>query len=420
MAPYNLRSATRTTPSSNAEVAVEQTAPPRVTGMVVARIENILESVLDGFSRADEVRIEFKSRKSMRRRVGTASTSQQEYILFPGRTVHEAKRFARVLLILQLSHDALVSGTVLTKRHIFYQHQDLFEKQRNVDELVDDIAFTLGVNRHDLNIAAAPKGHIIGLLKLKLLDEAVVDMSLGTLGTTIPEMSSVTDMDFGRIPIAVIIAVLAHLHVWSRVNRHGQYFRRIGTLSGQTKHDQAKGYPDMATLSFLREVHRRKPEMPILALVDFDPDGLNIFRCYRYTSEQQILQPYPTNPAVQLLGIGASQVLEEDSPTNGTGPQDDFDNNRASDNRINTKVSVSSVSCRDPFLHLTGRDRKLAVSTLQRLDDVVPEDDEATHIRRELQVMLMMGVKVEIQWLDDSGNLSDWLDKTISNVMASR
>ena len=36
--------------------------------------------------------------------------------------------------------------------HIFYQHQDLFEKQREVDDLVDDIAFNLGIGRTDLNI----------------------------------------------------------------------------------------------------------------------------------------------------------------------------------------------------------------------------------------------------------------------------
>lgn len=37
-------------------------------------------------------------------------------------------------------------------RHIYYQHQELFEKQAKVDELVDCLALTLGVNREDLNI----------------------------------------------------------------------------------------------------------------------------------------------------------------------------------------------------------------------------------------------------------------------------
>lgn len=81
---------------------------------------------------------------------------------------------ARIVLILQLAHDALVSNTVLTKRSvtsaamlkliqkwltlvfrsIFYQHQDLFETQKVVDQLVDDIAITLNLDRGDLNIVS--------------------------------------------------------------------------------------------------------------------------------------------------------------------------------------------------------------------------------------------------------------------------
>ncbi|GJN85598.1 hypothetical protein PLIIFM63780_009166 [Purpureocillium lilacinum] len=62
---------------------------------------------------------------------------------FPGRSLSEGQKFARLLLMIQLSHDALVSGRILTKRQIYYQHQELFEKQRVVDDLVDDLAATL-------------------------------------------------------------------------------------------------------------------------------------------------------------------------------------------------------------------------------------------------------------------------------------
>lgn len=41
--------------------------------------------------------------------------------------------------------------------HIFYQHQELFEKQSRVDELVDDLALTLGVTRDNLNIVCLCK-----------------------------------------------------------------------------------------------------------------------------------------------------------------------------------------------------------------------------------------------------------------------
>ncbi|KAK7415688.1 endodeoxyribonuclease [Neonectria punicea] len=142
-----------------------------VVGSVVTRIETILEAIADSLAACQELSIALSRRGSHRR----ASEPHLENVCFPGRTVQEARKFgkfffwsrilnhltvhsARILLILQLSHDALVSGTILTKRHIYYQHQDLFEKQRQVDELVDDLALTLGVNRGDLNIVRLSVG----------------------------------------------------------------------------------------------------------------------------------------------------------------------------------------------------------------------------------------------------------------------
>lgn len=37
-------------------------------------------------------------------------------------------------------------------RNIYYQDPDLFKSQSHVDELVDNLAFTLGVGRNALNI----------------------------------------------------------------------------------------------------------------------------------------------------------------------------------------------------------------------------------------------------------------------------
>ena len=38
---------------------------------------------------------------------------------------------------------------------------------------------------------------------------------------------------------------------------------------------------------------------------------------------------------------------------------------------------------------------------------------------RELQVMLALGVKAEIEWLDESGDLSSWLDDEIGEALIS-
>lgn len=45
-------------------------------------------------------------------------------------------------------------------RQIYYQHQELFETQRVVDELVDDLAYTLGTDRDDLNIVRRMKYYV--------------------------------------------------------------------------------------------------------------------------------------------------------------------------------------------------------------------------------------------------------------------
>jgi len=40
----------------------------------------------------------------------------------------------------------------LALRNIYYQNPDLFKSQSVVDDMVDNLAFTLGVGREDLNI----------------------------------------------------------------------------------------------------------------------------------------------------------------------------------------------------------------------------------------------------------------------------
>lgn len=60
------------------------------TGTVVARIESILELTLDRLAEAQEMSIELASRRNVRHR---GDNTHLEQIRFPGRTLHEAKKF---------------------------------------------------------------------------------------------------------------------------------------------------------------------------------------------------------------------------------------------------------------------------------------------------------------------------------------
>ncbi|EHK20028.1 uncharacterized protein TRIVIDRAFT_48006 [Trichoderma virens Gv29-8] len=373
-------------------------------GTVITRIESILEAILDCLAQGKELSIDF---------VTNRSGHNPQTVHFPGRTALEATKFARILLILQLAHDALVSGTVSTKRHIFYQHQGLFVRQRTVDELVDNLASALNVQRDDLNIVASSKGVFLGPLSICLQDNTVIGPAVGdavriftrnyylSLFFLQPgplQPLAAKPSDGSCISFFSVLFVLANVLRWSRTTHNG--------------------YPDMLTCSFIQLIRFNCPQIPIFVLADYDPDGLNILRHYRLKSEF-VSQEF-TAPAIRWLGIKSQDLLERKSrldmlilpsPDNLQPPD-----SQSSEESTGSKASISSTECREPISALSTRDRKVAVRILEKV--VGSRDDlEAIELRRELQVLLMMGIKAEIQWLDEAGTLAGWLDIKLGQML---
>ncbi|PFH63393.1 hypothetical protein XA68_12357 [Ophiocordyceps unilateralis] len=372
-------------------------------GALISRIENLLASMISALSLGEPMSIDLLSRKSLRSLSCLDGQARRQQISFPGKTLAEAQKFTRVLLILQLSHDALVSGGVLTKRQIFYQYQDLFDKQKVVDDLVDDIALTLGVHRHDLNIVASAKGLLSGCLSIRLTDGSTIDTSVGDVGTPIPSLATISAVDCTGLR-------------WILVVEKDATFRSLvsscfyeTSAAGPGLLVTAKGYPDLVTRLFLRRMHQRHAHLPILLLTDLDPDGLNIFRCYRFGTDFVAHDAAAYNPGIRWLGIKTRHVQDA---------AHQFNQSQRLTPSIVFKTSISSTGCRDPISHLTARDRKLARHMLARITSRCPEEDaEAEQLKLETQTMLMMNVKAEMQWLDDAGDLISWLDeKLVSEV----
>lgn len=82
-------------------------------------------------------------------------------------------------------------------------------------------------------------------------------------------------------------------------------------------------------------------------------------------------------------------------------------------------VSITSIQCRDPVTYLNGRERAAAISTLKKTSLHSPNELEGSELRLELQLMIMLGVKAEIEWLDESGDLCPWLDGEIGEALIS-
>jgi meiotic recombination protein SPO11 len=102
-------------------------------------IENLLESIVDAISNGEELVIPYASVRSLQDGAVQSSNRRDarpvDYVRFPGRTVQEVKKFGTIVSkagvlscshrclfaealfrIIELSHEALLSGHLITKR----------------------------------------------------------------------------------------------------------------------------------------------------------------------------------------------------------------------------------------------------------------------------------------------------------------
>jgi meiotic recombination protein SPO11 len=111
-------------------------------------------------------------------------------------------------------------------------------------------------------------------------------------------------------------------------------------------------------------------QCPLYGLMDFDPDGLDILSTYKHGSKAFAHQSAElVLPSIQWVGVNSSHIGQEDD-----------------------------LHQRQGLLKLSARDRRKATSMLKR--EQFAEGGAEPEWRRELQVMLMLNVKAEIQLLE--------------------
>ncbi|KAK2811542.1 hypothetical protein FQN50_002165 [Emmonsiellopsis sp. PD_5] len=317
---------------------------------------------------------------------------------WPGKTVQESWRFAIILRILGHISEAIRGDFISSKRDIYYLDPVYFGSQSVVDRCIDDIACTIGVDRTALHVAAAAKGLAVGNFRITFNDDSVVDAGTVAEGMLVPRVETVKGIDISAIRWILVIEKEAAFHRLATSNYHRT------SAAGQGILITGKGYPDLSTRAFLHLLSHttsrpfsasslpatsgsRPP--PIYILVDSDPDGMAIMSTYKYGSRAQSHENNNlTVPNVQWLGLQASEVVS------GLETQDD-----------------------DVLMPLTLRDRKKARDMLTR-SVIFAEDGPEPAWRAELQHMLMLNVKAEIEVLyERGGGIEGWLDRKLRELV---
>lgn len=251
---------------------------------------------------------------------------------------------------------------------MYYRDPKLFNNQSTVDRYVDDIALTFNVPRSLLNVTAAAKGLIAGAATFCRNDGSTLSVAADRDGTLVPSLRD-------------ILSVNMQATKWVLVVEKEATFRSIAASAFSPALSQhgvmitGKGYPDIATRALLHFMttpsSRNGYASPrVLGLVDFDPDGLAILNTYKFGSARLAHEgPKLCVPRIEWLGLRSEHVV--------FGGED--------------------LHATQGLLPLSKRDRRKAAKMLEQYVEGVDEGER--DVRRELQRMLVLGVKAELQLL---------------------
>ncbi|KAG0052059.1 endodeoxyribonuclease [Gryganskiella cystojenkinii] len=382
--------------------------------------------------------------------------------------------FEKNVRVLELIHENVLRGTISSKRDLYYKDVLLFQSQRTVDLMVEDMACTLQVPRSSLNVVAGCRSIIYGSVRLSIKSgkislsnanpetsdiptwlqqdirrsqEASSSSSPFPLsnGSRVPQTTrhlandegdndncdgplenSVSRTDYNTlvmIPVAMEDILDIEIHPRTKfvlvIEKEAtmQHLISIGfcDILGPCILLTSKGYPDQVArllLGRLAEMikagvwvlsdmspSRSPPEppggvlskslsIPILALVDCDPNGIEIYLTYRCGSIQSAYDNANLAlPSIQCLGQVPSdwkEALAGSTGEFGTG----------------SKLSSSSSNSlqeqfRRALVPLTRRDRSKLIKFLTQH----PYIKRHSQWRKEVSKMLHLNCKTELQSL---------------------
>ncbi|CAH3179088.1 unnamed protein product [Porites lobata] len=295
---------------------------------VIAKLEDVFLTIVEDLSKDKPPSLKYNSRTSWKNTRFNSAVGI-EMIDDISKTEHKfdsiasVGKFATTLRVMAFCYKHLQQDTYATKRDIYYSDVVFFGSQSVVDEIIDNLACMLKVPRHCLHVIAASKGCVAGDLRYKEHDGTYVDCTDKTSGTMV---SSHVQGIYDIHSDAKFVLIVEKEASFQRL-LDGNVLQKLYPCIVIT----AKGFPDVNTRMMIRLLWCTL-QIPILALVDADPHGIEILSVYKFGSKALSFDAHSlTVPVIKWLGVLPSDINRLSIPHDKRIPLTDRDKSKARD-----------------------------------------------------------------------------------------
>ncbi|XP_042072153.1 meiotic recombination protein SPO11 isoform X1 [Haplochromis burtoni] len=332
---------------------------------ILNRIESIILEIVTSLSKAEAPVLVLPNRSSWANisfdsAIGLQMSSRQSVTTIRADCPSSVTKFAQILKILSVIYRLVQSNSYATKsvclhRDIYYNNTKLFGSQKAVDSIVDDISCMLKVPRRSLHVLATSKGLISG--DLCYMEEDGTRIDCHSSSTAVSVSSNISGIK-NIVSSAKFVMIIEKDATFQRL-LDDDFCTKISPCIIIT----GKGVPDVNSRLMVKrlwdELH-----IPIFALVDADPHGIEIMCIYKYGSVAMSFEAHSlTVPSVMWLGLLPSDLQRLRVP-------------------------------KDALIPLTKRDESKLCSLLER-----PYLTSQPEWQKEMKLMQQSKVKAEIQSL---------------------
>ncbi|KAG0332024.1 endodeoxyribonuclease [Podila horticola] len=381
-------------------------------------------------------------RKADMARSGTSKDPSRKTISFKKKSWHVA---ASVIRAVDLVHDNLSRDMVSTKRDIFYRDIPTFRRQARIDSIVEDLACTFQTPRSCLKVVAASRSVVYGSIRFTLrvsrhtLDSMDVEASEASIASNdranrAGRGGGVSYTDFNTmVSVPVIESEVLRIEIHPET-RYVLVIEKEATLThlisagfceshGPCILLTSKGYPDRVSRLLLRRISDMVKDrvyfldhpfdldlpflttpcfssvplhIPLLAVIDCDPNGIDIYLTYRCGSVKSAYDN--ENLAVSTLQL-LGQLPSDWTMFFRSSSIADLSDDQDQDGKDSKQREYLQHQFSRSLLPLTRRDRSLLLKRLTQHPFVKANKT----IKAEISRMLRMNCKSEMQslYLDD-------------------